>query len=68
MCDIGHEESTVFVCGFTQRAIVPVPWVRRRTADNETGLEDTRLLSETAIVDELRCGVETVREGLEVDR
>ena len=58
----------MFVRDRAEGLVIPVTGVRGRTADNETGLEDARLLSKTAVVDELRCGVKTVREGLEVDR
>ena len=66
--NISHQERAMFVRRLAEVRIVPVTRVRGSTTNDKTGLEDTRLLSETAVVDELRCGVETVREGLEVDR
>lgn len=58
----------MLVRGGAEALVVPITGVRRGTADNQTGLEAMSSLAQSSIVDELSGGVQTVREGLEVDR
>lgn len=65
--DVGHEVRAVLVGDLTQGLVVPVTRVRGRTADDEAGLVDLGERADTLVVDELRLGVKTVGERLEVD-
>ena len=65
--DVGHEISTVLVCDLSESGIVPVSWIGRSTADNETGLEDPSLLRQSLVVNKLSCRIEGIWEGLEIN-
>lgn len=68
VCNVGQEERAVLIRCLPEGRIVPITRVCGGTADNETRLEDSCLLSEPIVIDELRCWVQTIREGLEVNR
>lgn len=66
--DIGHEERAMLIRGCAQTGVVPVARIGGCTADDKTGLEQARLLSQLLVVDELSGWVETIRERLEINR
>lgn len=68
VCNVSQEECAVLVRCLPERRVVPITRVCGGTADNETRLKDAGLLSEPIVIDELRCWVQTIREGLEVNR
>lgn len=68
VCNVGQEERAVLVRCLPEGRIVPITRVRRGTADNKTRLKNPGLLSEPIIIDELRRWVQTIGEGLEVNR
>ena len=68
VCNVRHQERAVLVSRCAEGGVVPVARVRGGAADDQTGLEETGLLGELVVVNELSGGIEAVGERLEVDR
>lgn len=65
--DISHEPGAFLGGGLFELSVIPVTGVSRGTANNETGLKDLGLGSETSIVDEVGFRSDCIGKGLEVN-
>ena len=66
--DVGHEPSTLLGRDLLQLSIVPVAGIGRGTANDETRLEDLRLVGEASVVNQVGLRGDGVWERLEVNR
>ena len=60
--NICHQVGPMFIDNLAKCGIIPITGICRGAANDETGFEDTGLRGEGSIVNELGCGVKTVRE------
>lgn len=67
MSHIAHEPSLLIIGNLAQILVIPISWISRGTANDETWFEGLCRLFERGVVDQLGLGFESVREGLEID-
>lgn len=67
MGHVAHKEGLLAIGNLPQVFIIPIPWVGRSTADDQTWLEDLCRLLKLWVVDQMGGAVERVGQGLEVD-
>lgn len=67
MSHITHEPSLLIIGNLAQILVIPISWISRGTANDETWFEGLCRLFKRGIVDQLGLGFESVGEGLEVD-
>lgn len=67
MRHITHQITSIRIRNLPQPPVIPIPRVRARPTDDQSGLEQPRILRELFIVDQTGLWVDSVREGLKVD-
>ena len=64
--NVGHKESIMLISDGSKFTVVPVPRVRRTTAQEYSGFEEAGLRSQKLVVDQTRFLVDSIWEGLEI--
>lgn len=50
VCDVGHQIRSLLVGNLAETTVLPVTWVSRSSADDNSGLEEVGILVETVVV------------------